>query len=134
MMLRANRMLPSGPHVPPRELDAVVTTCTAPLAISSVCSLPSAKKPTDRLSGDQKGDEASSAPARGSADTESSDRNQRRDRPSVVATNATLRPSGEMASENGSKVDGVRMSSRISGVAENGRSSNASAMLNAIAN
>src|SRR5262245_7570607 len=75
----------------------------------------SAKKPTDRLSGDQKGNSAPSVPGRERAETESSLRSHNRDWPSTVATNTIFCPSAEMASDTGSVVGGVLISTRISG-------------------
>ncbi len=57
-----------------------------------------AKKATKRLSGDQKGKAAPSVPSRARDSNASSGRIQSRSRPSgVVATKASLRPSGEIA-------------------------------------
>jgi hypothetical protein len=86
-----------------------------PPPISMRFSLPSAKNPIDRLSGDQKGEIAPSVPAKGCAVTASSGRIQRRDAPSPEATKTSFRPSGEIANERASLVNGVLMSTRISG-------------------
>ena len=85
-------------------------------------SLPSAKNPTDRPSGDQNGHEAPSVPVNGRAETASRERNDSRDRPSSVATKTIFCPSGEIASDTGSAVAGVVISRRISGGAGGGAS------------
>jgi len=51
---RANNIVPSGPHVPPRPL-ASASVCGDPPPMSIRFSLPPAKNPTERLSGDQNG-------------------------------------------------------------------------------
>src|ERR1700680_3546547 len=60
-VLGANR-IPPGPQAPPRPFAASVTTCASPPLTSIVLSLPSAKNPTARLSGAQKGKIAPSVP------------------------------------------------------------------------
>src|SRR2546423_8232316 len=78
-------------------------------------SLPPAKKPIDRLAGDQNGYLAPSVPINGRASAESSDLSHSRGCPSPEATNASCLPSGESAKDIGSSVAGVTMSVRISG-------------------
>src|SRR5262245_47650261 len=78
-------------------------------------NLPSAKNPTEALSGDQNGNDAVSVPGSGCAVTESSRRTQSCDLPSFNAEKTKRRPSGEMANEVGSLVAGVFTSTRISG-------------------
>src|SRR5437016_6016523 len=78
-------------------------------------SLPPAKKPIDRLSGDQNGYLAPSVPGNGRASAESSDLSHSRVGPSPEATNASCLLSGESAKDIGSSVAGVTMSVRISG-------------------
>ena len=73
----------------------------------------SAKKPIDRLSGDQNGSEACSVPASGDA-VPLNGRSHRRGVPPALATNTSWLPSGEIASDTGSVVGGVVISRRIS--------------------
>jgi hypothetical protein len=77
-------------------------------------NLPSAKKPIVRLSGDQNGWVASSVPGRGWAAVVLSARTHKRDTPSDVAAYTTFSPFWEIASDSGSGVGGVAMSTRIS--------------------
>src|SRR5687768_11583842 len=112
-------MTPSAFHVPPLGAEsaappAAANVCGA-LPMSSRFSLPSAKNPTDRLSGDQKGEAAPSVPASGCAVVDASDRSQRREAPSPDAAKTIWRPSGETEKEMGSAVAGVLISTRISG-------------------
>src|SRR5262245_22212625 len=80
-------------------------------------SLLSAKKPIERLSGDQNGYDAPSVPGRGRIVTASSGRDQSCVLPSgEEARNSSCRLSGEIANETGSDVDGVGISTRNSGV------------------
>src|SRR5215510_13041712 len=85
-----------------------------PPSISMLFSLPSAKNPTDRLSGDQNGMIALSVRSNGRAETESRERSHSLETPSVVASNTILRPSGEIAMDDGSEAGGVVISRRIS--------------------
>ena len=110
----ANRIVSSRFHVPPIGDGALATSCTDPLSMAVRFSLPSAKNPIDRLSGDQKGSVPKSVPARGRPAVESSRRNHNCGRPSDVAAKTTFCPSGEIASESGSVVGGVEISSRTS--------------------
>ena len=58
------RMVSRGPHVAPRKsLMVLLMTSTVPPAAGTLFSVPSAKKPIQRLSGDQNGSWASSVPA-----------------------------------------------------------------------
>jgi hypothetical protein len=81
----------------------------------------SAKNPTDWLSGDQKGNEGFSVPARDCAETEFNERSHRRDPVSVVASEYDLASVGEIASDAGLRVGGVLISTRVSGVGGVGR-------------
>ena len=108
-------------HAPLCAPGAVASVRTDPPSTSSRLSLSSAKKPTDRLSGDQKGNPAPSVPASARADPDSRERSHKREWPSAVATKAIVRPSGEMASDSGAVVGGVLMSARISESAGVGR-------------
>src|SRR5688572_32634426 len=101
-------------HVPPRPEIALASDWTDPSPTSIRFSLPSAKKPTDRLSGDQNGSWAPSVPARGRTVTESIERSHNRGRPSESATKTTMFPTGEMARDVGSECGGVVRSTRIS--------------------
>src|SRR5207245_1308621 len=87
---------------------------------------PAAKNPSERLSGDQNGKIASSVSGSGCAVVESRERTHNRDRPPTLPAKTILRPSGEMASDIGSLVGGVVMSSRIIGRSRTGRVRNAS--------
>jgi hypothetical protein len=79
-----------------------------------VFSLPSAKKPSERVSGDQKGKIAFSLPATARASSASMGRIQIAVLPSVlVAVNATVEPSGE--STGGPAESPVRLSWVFSG-------------------
>src|SRR5262245_25505077 len=82
--------------------------------------LPEAKKPMERLSGDQKGKSAFSVPARGCASVLSSGRSHNWRLPSPDATKAMRRPFGESAKASGAGVEGVLISTRISGDAGGG--------------
>src|SRR5215813_15269679 len=100
----ANRITPSALQAPPRPVGALASVCGAPPTMSARLSIPPAKKPIDRLSGDQKGNDAPSVSAIGSAVVDPNGRNQSCDCPSTVATKTSLRPSGEIAKETGSVV------------------------------
>src|SRR5215831_5210256 len=117
----AKRIAPSEFQAPPRPAGALASSCTKPLSMSSRFRLPFAKKPIERLSGDQNGNDAPSVFSRGRTDPESSDRSHNRDRPSEVARNTIFCPSGEIATDKGSDVDGVVISTRISGAGAAGR-------------
>src|SRR5262249_29265114 len=65
----------SGPHEPPRAVPTSQIVMGRPPEIVMRLSLRSAKNPSERLSGDQKGYEAFSVPGRGCAVSESSRRN-----------------------------------------------------------
>src|SRR5215470_16155408 len=108
-------IVPSRFHAPPRPDGASARICTAPRSTSIRFSFPSAKKPTDWLSGDQKGNEALSVPAKARPETESSGRTHNLDCPSEVATHTIFCPSGEIAIDAGSAVGGVGIWKRISG-------------------
>ena len=95
-MERAKRMTPRAFHVPAPPYGAGQTTVGEPPDTSMVLSWPSAKKPTNRLSGDQKGSDAPSVPESGCAESASCSRTHNNDRPSgSVAVKAKRRPSGE---------------------------------------
>src|SRR2546421_9721405 len=100
----------------PRRLPSVVESMSmGPPPMSIRFSLPPAKKPIDRLSGDQNGYLAPSVPVNGRASAESSDLSHSRGWPSPEATNVSCLLSGESAKDIGSSVAGVTMSVRISG-------------------
>ena len=76
-------------------------------------SLPSAKKPMDRPSGDQKGSDGFSVPGSGRATDESRGRTQREFRPEESrATRASCFPSGERARARTVDSPGRRMALR----------------------
>src|SRR5262245_43223452 len=110
----AKRIVPSRFHVPPR-FGASDSTRTDPLSRSIRFSLPSAKNPRDRLSGDQNGNEAPSVDANACGDTDRKERIHNLERPSAVTSNTIFSPSGEIASDAGLEVGGVVISRRISG-------------------
>ena len=90
----------SSLHDPPRALGASAMAMGMPPEASTVFSFPWAKNPSERLSGDQKGNMASSllSISRGSA--ESSERTHKVRFPSgETATKATRRPSFESTGE-----------------------------------
>src|SRR5512143_4258014 len=94
----AKRIVPSRFQDPPSPLSASQTVRIAPPAASTRFSFPSAKKPIERLSGDQKGKKALSAPATGCAAAESSSRSHKDgDMPTFPAVKARRLPSGDSA-------------------------------------
>ena len=85
-------------HVPPRPNSASHTTIAGPPSMRILLSLPSAKKPIERLSGDQNGNVASSVPGRTCASTALKRSHARAECPSrLLATNTIELPSGEIA-------------------------------------
>ena len=93
--------VPGGAGRRPRRAGASQMAMAGPPAGSILFNFPSAKKPTNRLSADQKGIVAPSVPSSDRADGASSGRTQSRCVLSVLATNARRRPSGERASRFG---------------------------------
>src|SRR5580704_7860679 len=105
---------PSAPHAPPRDSDASATTCAEPPLRSIVFSLASAKKPSERLSGDQKGNIAPFVSGISRASSAFMARTQSEVLPSApVAVNAIDVPSGE--STGGPAASPVRFSVLFSG-------------------
>src|SRR5437867_7137313 len=100
-------------QVPPRPA-ASANVVTNPLPTSIRFSFPSAKKPIERLSGDQNGNAAFSVPTSGRVSADSSERSHK---PAGLesATNTILSPSGEIAIDVKSPLAGVATSTRISG-------------------
>src|SRR5262249_7304629 len=95
-----NRMVASRLQLPPPSFGAGATTITGPADASMVFSIPSAKKPRARLSGDQNGSLAPSVPASGWAASESRERTQSFAVPaSPIAQKATACPSGASAGD-----------------------------------
>src|SRR5271169_5018677 len=91
----AKMMLSSAPHEPPNGSATSASTCTGPAVIGTFFSFPSAKKPTQRLSGDQNGSCARSVPGSGRAATCSMERSQSiGSAPGELATNTMALPSG----------------------------------------
>ncbi len=72
----ANRIVPSGPHAPPRAVGASAITIGVPPATSIRFSLSSAKNPSDVLSGDQNGKLAPAVPGNATLSSRSSCRIQ----------------------------------------------------------
>jgi hypothetical protein len=70
--------------------------CGEPPVASTLLSVPAAKKPIQRLSGDQNGLKAPTVPGMARAADESSGRMNNCVRPSVVTTKASACPSGAM--------------------------------------
>jgi len=97
MACDAKTTVPSGNQVAPRAAPALAMVAGGPPESSMRFSLPSAKKPTDRLSGDQKGRSAPSVPGNRRASIESTGRVHNLVAPSETVTNAIMRPSGETA-------------------------------------
>src|SRR5689334_10571667 len=96
---RESTIVPCELQEPPWPRMASQSTCTVPLR-SARLTLPLVKKPTERLSGDQNGSEASSVPSNGRAADESSDRTQSWRLPSRVAgegEDAAVRRNGATA-------------------------------------
>src|ERR1700680_2403186 len=91
------RIVSSGPHEPPRESGKPsAITCTVPPLDGIFFSFPFAKKPTERLAGDQNGYSAFSVPGRGWAATSSIALSQSTAGfPGAEAANTMARPSGE---------------------------------------
>ncbi|MDQ3347406.1 MAG: hypothetical protein M3545_05510 [Acidobacteriota bacterium] len=93
-------MVPSLFHAPPSGAGAPdISVFTDVPSMSMRFSLLSAKKPMDRLSGDQNGDAARSVPGSGRADEESSDRSHNCAWPPDLAAKTIFSPSGEIASD-----------------------------------
>src|SRR5262245_10553092 len=105
---------PSRFHDPPRGTAAVHSVLTGPPVASILFSLPPAKNPMKRLSGDQNGKAASSVPASGCALKASSGRTHKRLFPDdSEATNARRSPSGESANEPKPVFSGGLITARI---------------------
>src|SRR5664279_6252946 len=112
--LGENRITPSGPHVPPRPSATSQTANGEPLLRSIVFSFVSAKNPSERLSGDQKGKIAFSVPGITRASSTFMGRTPSAVFPSApVAANAMDVPSGD--STGGPAVSPVRLSVDFSG-------------------
>src|SRR5262249_61398999 len=102
--LGQNRMIPSGLHAPPRPTITSAISRAGPPLISIAFSLFGTKKPIDKLSGDQNGQDALSVPARGLASSESNARTHTIILPFNAAVNASLRPSGDTANDSNEAV------------------------------
>src|SRR5579864_7845690 len=108
-----NRITPSGLQAPPRPTMTSAISRAGPPLIPTTFSLFGTKKPIDKLSGDQNGQDACSVPTRGFASRESSARTQRIILPFNTAVNASLRPSGETEKDSNEAFSGGRMERRI---------------------
>src|SRR5579872_2767113 len=99
-------MTPSRPHAPPRPNGALQSDCGGPPSTSTFDSLPFAKNPMCRLSGDQKGITAFSVPTNDFVESESSDSTHRSGGPSFgrLETKASSRPFGDKAAPVKTKV------------------------------
>ena len=93
------RIVPSGPHAPPRGSGTPVISNAGPPTALTLLSFPSAKNPTDKLSGDQNGRSAPSVPGIACAVPVSKRRSHSMGRAPVPAAVKTIeRPSGDRAS------------------------------------
>ena len=99
-----------GAHVPPRAMGARANTCGGAPKTPIRFRLPSAKKPIDRLSGDQNGSVAFSVPAKARGEMESSERSHNIDRLFSMPEKTTFCPSGDIANDVGLEVGGALMS------------------------
>ena len=88
-------IVPSAFQLPPRPSDASQILTGAPPPMSRRFNFPSAKKATERLSGDQNGCEAPSVPANICGAVSFSRRSQSIRRLSFAAPKTTFVPSGE---------------------------------------
>src|SRR5262249_21186766 len=93
---------------------AFAKICTDPLLRSMRFSLPFAKKPTKRPSGEKNGCVALSVEANGWANREFSGRSHNTGPPSELPTKTIFCPSGDIANEVKSEVGGVVISRRLS--------------------
>ena len=93
LMSGAKAITPLFPHESPRGFGASQMLCTGPPDASMILSLPSEKKPIERLSGDQNGNRPPSVAATGAAVPAASDRSQSL----PPAPKTTREPSGEIA-------------------------------------
>ena len=84
-------------QLPPRPSRGVTQDVGGPPAIRIFFSLPSAKNPMNRLSGDQNGKAPPSVPGIGLAARVATGRSQIWNASSAPATNTTFRPSGDTA-------------------------------------
>src|SRR5215475_12043129 len=91
------RITPSRFHAPPVPTPTSQSVAGRPPLTSTFFNLPLAKKPMKRLSGDQKGWVAPSAPSIGLASEEASERTQSCTLLPVAAVKASQFPSGETA-------------------------------------
>src|SRR5206468_12589155 len=110
----AKRITPWRLHVPPIPLGAASHRTTGgPPETSIRFNFPSAKKPTDFASGDQKGKSAFSVPASGCAATLSSGCTQScLFAPGAPATKAIRPPSGEIVTKFKKRFSGRRIEER----------------------
>src|SRR5262245_21650018 len=91
------RITPSWFHEPPVPTPTSQSVAGRPPLTSTFFNLPPAKKPMKRLSGDQKGWVAPSAPSNGLASEDASARTQSCTLVPVAAVKASQFPSGETA-------------------------------------
>src|SRR5207247_614683 len=113
---------PSRFQVAPRANGVLHRVCGGPPVTSIFFSLPAAKNPMKRLSGDQNGRVASSVPESGCALIESSGRIHKRVFPEAsVAAKAKRSPSGEIAKEPKLAFSGGLMKRRTARVSVGGR-------------
>jgi hypothetical protein len=106
----------------PNHPFALARICRFPPSTSIRFSLLSAKNAIERLLGDQNGNEAPSVPPTTAAEPVSKERSHSAGRPSEGATKTICLPSGEIARDILSVVEGVVISKLISGAAGTGRS------------
>src|SRR5262245_38614639 len=109
------RITSSRLHAPPVGTPASHSVAGSPPETSIFFSLPGAKKPMKRLSGDQKGKLAPSVPASGFASAALKARTQSCTLPPVVAVKASHFPSGDTAMWSKLVFSGGRMDNIITG-------------------
>src|SRR5262245_59870066 len=119
--LSPKRITPSRLQAPPRGNLTSQSVSTGPPVASIFLSRKSAKKPMERLSGDQKGPLAPSVPASGLDSVESSGRTQSWYLPPVAAVKARERPSGDTAICSKLDFSGGRMENFPTGASAVGR-------------
>ncbi len=96
-----NRIVSFAPHVAVIHGPIIASqiVCGAPPSTPTRFIFPAAKKPSERLSGDQKGFEAPSLPATGDNTAEPRARRKSRGPVLVVTAIANVEPSGEITDE-----------------------------------
>src|SRR5215212_6228405 len=109
------KIVPSRFQVPPVGVTTLASDCGSPPSMSSRFNLLFAKKPIDRLSGDQNGYSPPSVPCSARGAVTSSDRIHNCGPRGPSAVNATCVESGEIANDLEPVVPDVLICNRISG-------------------